>query len=176
MSGPLTTFPSEGALPPYYHGYLSHVERETDILAALDGHAEEMVRLLRGLTREQEIHRYAEGKWSVREVLGHLIDTERVFQVRALWFARGDGQPLPGYDENVWGANTNAGDLPMAALVEEYRVVRRSTLHLFRNMDDELLSRTGEANGRAFQVGALAWFLLAHERHHRSVLHERYGL
>lgn len=176
MSGPLTTFPPKEALPPYYHGYLSHVEGEIDILAALDAHGEALVRLLRGLSREQEVHRYADGKWSVREVLGHLIDTERVFQVRALWFARGDTQPMPGYDENLWGSNTNAGSLPLSALVEEYRAVRRSTLQLFRNMDDELLARTGEANGHRFQVGALAWFLLAHERHHRSVLHERYGL
>ena len=104
------------------------------------------------------------------------MDTERVFQLRALWFARDDPQPLPGFDENGWGAATGVGTLPLARLLEEYGIVRRSTVLLFRNMTEQELGRTGEANGQRFRVGAIPWFLLGHELHHLEILRERYGL
>ncbi|HSG49173.1 MAG TPA: DinB family protein [Longimicrobiales bacterium] len=173
---PLHHIPGPDALPPYYHEYLTHAQDVTGILAALEGQAESMTRMLDGLTAAQENHRYAPGKWSVREVLGHLVDTERVFQLRALWFARTDPQPLPGYDENLWAAASNAGDLPMERLLAEYHAVRRSSLALWGNMSEDLLLRAGEASGRRFQVGAIPWFLLGHERHHQGILRDRYGL
>lgn len=176
MIGQLHTPPAPEALPPYYHGYLVHTEGEADILGALQAQGEAMARMLTGRPPELETHRYAPGKWSVRQVLGHVIDTERVFQLRALWFARSDPHPLPGYDENLWGEETNAGDLPLARLLEEYAAVRRSSILLWGNMGPELLARTGEANGRRFQVGAIPWFLLGHERHHQGILRERYGV
>lgn len=176
MTGPLEHRPAQNALPPYYHGYLVHTDGVTDILAALSEQAGDMAQMLGKLTADRETHRYAPGKWSVREVLGHIVDTERVFQLRALWFARNDPQPLPGYDENLWGAESAAGDLPLAALLEEYEAVRRSSVLLWRNMGPNLLGRTGEANGRLFQVGAIPWFLLGHERHHQGILRDRYGV
>lgn len=176
MTGILHRRPGADDLPAYYHGYLEHVEGVTDILEALEAQAAATSELLSGVTPEQEEHRYAEGKWSVREVLGHVVDTERVFQLRALWFARGDAQPLPGYEEKDWGAATNAGAVPLAGLLEEYRAVRRSSVLLFRNLDATSLARSGEANGVRFTAGALAWFLLGHERHHLAVLRDRYGV
>lgn len=176
MSETLTTVPGYDALPAYYQGYLREVEGVADILAALEEQGGVTAALLSDLTAAEETRRYAPGKWSVREVLGHVMDTERVFQLRALWFARGDTQPLPGFDENAWGANTNAGEIPMDRLLEEYAAVRKATLQLFGNLSEESLERFGEANGQRFQVGALPWFLLAHERHHHGVLREKYGI
>jgi hypothetical protein len=108
--------------------------------------------------------------------LGHVVDTERVFQLRALWFARIDAQALPGYDENAWGDASGAGEVSLSRLLEEYRAVRRSTILLFRNLDASALERVGEANGQRFKAGAIAWFLLGHERHHLEILRERYGV
>lgn len=177
MTAPsLHHLPEPDALPPYYHGYLTHAEGVTGILGALEEQADSLTRMLEGLTPEQENHRYAPGKWTVREVLGHLIDTERVFQLRALWFARTDPQPLPGYDENLWAAASNAGALPMARLLAEYHAVRNSSLALWGNMSEALLLRSGEASGRRFQVGAIPWFVLGHERHHQGILRDRYGV
>lgn len=177
MSHPLKTRPGAGALPDYYLTYLEGIPQEVDaVLPALRFQLRELVALTGGLSEERQRFRYAPGKWSVREVVGHLLDTERVFQLRALWFARGATSPQPGFDENRWGEASRVGDLPMGALLEEYSVVRESSVLLFRNLDVEALERRGEANGRSFQVGALAWFLLAHEAHHLAILKDRYEL
>ena len=177
MSDLLRTRPEDDALPDYYQTYLKRLpEGITEVLPALQAQLQELITLVGGLEVDRQTYAYEEGKWTVREVVGHLLDTERVFQLRALWFARGAVVPLPGFDENRWGAASRVRDLPMGALLEEYRAVRESSLLLFRNLDPEALARRGEANGRHFQVAALAWFLLAHEAHHLSVLRERYGL
>lgn len=176
MTSTLRRFPEPDALPSYYHGYLAHARGVEDVLEALEAQARATAELLGGVPLEKESYRYAPGKWSIREVLGHVVDTERVFQLRALWFARNDPQPLPGYDENLWGAESNAGAVPLSGLLEEYAAVRRSGILLWRNMDPALLERIGEANGQRFTVGALPWFLLGHERHHLAVLQERYGV
>lgn len=177
MSDPLRSRPQGDALPDYYHAYLERLPDDVDdVLPALQAQLQELVSLTGGLEVERQTYRYEPGKWTVREVVGHLLDTERVFQLRALWFARGAAAPLPGFDENRWAEAARVGDLPMGAILEEYRAVRESSLLLFRNLDPEALTRRGEANGRHFQVGALAWFLLAHEAHHLSILKERYGL
>jgi hypothetical protein len=176
MSTRLTSPPGSEDLPAYYREYVERVAAAGPVLPALGAQAREVERLLAGRTEAEETFRYAPGKWSVREVLGHLMDTERVFQLRALWFAREDPQPLPGFDENDWGAATGAGSRPLDRLLEEYGVVRRSTVLMFENMIDAELDRTGEANGRRFRVGAIPWFLLGHERHHLEILRERYEL
>lgn len=172
----LARLPGSVDLPTYYHGYLEQVEDEARVLPALERQGATLARGLGALDQEEERFRYAPGKWSVREVLGHLLDTERVFQLRALWFARGDAQPLPGFDENAWAEANPAHDLPMLELLPEYRAVRASTLLLFGNLPGDHLARTGEASGQQFQVAALAWFILAHERHHMEILRERYGV
>ncbi|MDT8340686.1 MAG: DinB family protein [Longimicrobiales bacterium] len=176
MSTPLQDAPHAGSLPDYYRGYLVHTEGVSAVLDALEAQADQVARRLGHVAPQLETHRYAPGKWSVRGVVGHLVDTERVFQLRALWFARGDAQALPGYDETRWGAASNADDLALDRLLAEYHAVRRSSLNLWRNFSPELLARTGEANGQRFQVGAIPWFLLGHERHHLAILKERYGV
>lgn len=172
----LARLPGLDALPDYYHGYLARLEGESEVLPALERQGATLARGLASLEEEEERHRYASEKWSVREVLGHLLDTERVFQLRALWFARGDTQPLPGFDENAWAEANPAHDLTMVELLPEYRAVRASTLLLFGNFSPEQLGRTGRASGQDFQVAALAWFILAHERHHMAILQDRYGV
>jgi len=177
VSDPLQTRPRGDALPDYYHTYLNRLPEDVEgVLPALQAQLQELIRLTGGLEVERQTHRYEPGKWTVREVVGHLLDTERVFQLRALWFARDAVAPLPGFDEARWARASRVSDLPMGAILEEYRAVRESSLLLFRNLDPEALGRRGEANGRHFQVGALAWFLLAHEAHHLAILRERYGL
>lgn len=177
MSHPLKSRPAADALPDYYRSYVDRIPSEvSEVLPALRAQLRELIALTGGLSEERQRYRYGPGKWSVREVVGHLLDTERVFQLRALWFARGSAVALPGFDENLWGETSRAGDLPMGALLEEYAAVRESSVLLFRNLDVEALERRGEANGRTFQVGALAWFLLAHESHHLAVLKDRYDL
>lgn len=177
MSHPLKSRPTADALPEYYRAYIDRIPSEVvDVLPALRTQLRELIGLTGGLSEERQRFRYGPDKWSVREVVGHLLDTERVFQLRALWFARGAESALPGFDENRWAKASRAGDLPMGALLEEYAAVRESSVLLFRNLDLEALERRGEANGRSFQVGALAWFLLAHESHHLAILRERYGL
>ncbi|HSM05274.1 MAG TPA: DinB family protein [Longimicrobiales bacterium] len=176
MTHPLRTRPGPDELPEYYLGYVDRLGPVDAVLPALRDQAHELVALVGGLDEARQRHRYAEGKWSVREVVGHLVDTERVCQMRALWFARGDGQPLPGFDENRWADTSRAGDLPMGAILEEHAAVRESTLLLFRNLDLDALRRRGEANGQTFQAGAMAWFFLGHEAHHIAILRERYGL
>lgn len=177
MSDLLRTRPEGDALPEYYHAYLDRLPQGVEeVLPALQAQLQDLIALTGGLELERQTYCYEAGKWTVREVVGHLLDTERVFQLRALWFARDAAAPLPGFDENRWGRASRVADLPMGAILEEYRAVRESSLLLFRNLDPEALARRGEANGRHFQVGALAWFLLAHEAHHLAVLKERYGL
>ncbi len=176
MKGLLNSTPGGGDLPDYYLGYVERLGPVSDILVALEEHGHALVQALADLAPEQETHRYAEGKWSVREVVGHLMDTERVFQLRALWFARADPQPLPGFDENAWAGASHAGEQSMGELLEEYVALRRSTVSMFRNLAEEELDRTGVANGRSFRVAALPWFLLGHEHHHREILRDRYGV
>ena len=177
MTDLLRSRPGAEALPDYYQAYLAKLPAGIlEVLPALQAQLQEFVALTGGLPLERQTYRYEPGKWTVREVVGHLLDTERVFQLRALWFARAAEAPLPGFDENRWGETSRVGDRPMGAILEEYKAVRESSLFLFRNLDPEALARRGEANGRHFQVGALAWFLLAHEAHHLSILRERYGL
>ncbi|MEJ2539520.1 MAG: DinB family protein [Gemmatimonadota bacterium] len=177
MSHPLHTRPGPDDLPSYYRSYLEGIPEEVEaVLPALQAQGRALATLTGGLSEDRQRHRYAPGKWTVREVVGHLVDTERVMQLRALWFARGDAQALPGFDEQRWAEFSRADDLPMGALLEECAAVRESSLLLFRNLDLESLRRRGEANGQTFQVGAIAWFLLAHESHHLSILRERYGL
>lgn len=121
-------------------------------------------------------HAYAPGKWTVREVMGHLADAERIFAYRALRFARGDATPVPGFEEDAYVAGAIFGRVPFDLLLEEMRVVRRATLSLARQLTDEALARRGSANGAEVSVRALFYITAGHERHHVALLRERYGL
>lgn len=158
---------------PSYAGYVALVP-EDDILSALETQSTETQRLIGSVDEQTAAMRYAEGKWSVKEVLGHLVDTERVMSYRALAFARGETQPLPGFDENDYMRHANFDAWKLVDLAEQYALVRRSTILLFRNLPDEAWSRRGIASDNPVTVAALAWIIVGHERHHTKVLRERY--
>ena len=158
----------------YYAKYIKLVG--DDALGALRAQSASTPRLLSGLSEAQAMHRYAPGKWSVKEVVGHLIDGERVFGYRALRVARADTTPLPGFDENAWVPAAHFDSRPMPDLVADYQTVRAATVALFSSFDEEALVRMGTANDQPISVRALAHMIAGHELHHVAILRERYGL
>ena len=127
-----------------------------------------------GVSEEQSLHRYAPGKWSLREVVSHLNDTERLFVFRALWFARGFDSPLPSFDQDVAIASAVADARAWNSHVEEFRSVRASTLTFFRDLPAGAWTRRGTASGNPFTVRALAYIVAGHSTHHEKVIRERY--
>jgi uncharacterized damage-inducible protein DinB len=158
----------------YYGKYIALVG--DDAMAALRKQAAATPRLLKGVSESQAMFRYAPGKWSVKEVLGHVMDGERVFGYRALRFARADGTPLPGFDENAWVPAAGFERRTMTELAAEYEAVRAATLALFGSFDSAALVRRGAANNAEVSVRALAHIIAGHELHHVGLLRERYGL
>jgi hypothetical protein len=165
--------PAAAEYDPYYGRYIDKVP-EGDLLRTLEAQARETQALLAGLSDAKALHRYAPGKWSIKEVIGHVADTERVYSYRALRFARADATALPGFDENAWVPAGNFDARPVADLAAELDAVRRATLALFRGLDAAALARRGTANDAAVSVRAIAWIIAGHERHHVALLHERY--
>ena len=155
--------------------YLASVPGE-DAGPVLVAQLEEVDRLLRPLTPDRALHRYAPGKWSVKEVVGHLSDAERIYGVRALRFARNDATALPGFEEDDYVAAGRFDARALGDLLDEWRAVRASTLALFRGLDGDALLCRGVANGNTVSVRALAWLAAGHTQHHLGVLRERYGL
>ena len=168
-----TERPGEGESAPYYRTYIDDVPAG-DIVRTLNGQIAETTALLAGISEAKADHRYAPGKWSIKEVVGHLADAERVFAYRALRFARGDATPLPGFDENAWVPAADFGARTLAELTAEFQAVRRATVALFGSLGDAAATRSGTANGQAVAVRALAWIVAGHERHHARILGERY--
>jgi len=163
--------PSEFA--PYYGKYIGLVP-DGSIVDCLETQIAGTSALLRSLPDEKANHRYAPGKWSVKEVVGHLADSERVFAYRALRFARNDRTSLPGFDENLYAANAGFAARPLGDVLSEYAAVRQATLTLFRGLSDEAWLRRGIASENSVSVCALAWIIAGHELHHRKILVERY--
>jgi len=160
---------------PFYANYVKNVT-EDDVVAALEAQSRETAALLARIDDEKAAHRYAPDKWSVREVVGHFTDAERIFLYRALAIARGDKGSLPGFDENEYMRNANFDARPMRSIAEEYAAARAATLATFRGFSDEAWQRSGTANNVAVSVRALAHICLGHERHHLRVLREKYGV
>ena len=158
---------------PYYARYIALVP-DGDIVETLRRQIVETRALLGGVSPERAAVRYAPGKWSVTEVVGHLADGERVFAHRALRFARGDRTPLPGFDENDYAATARYASRPLADVLAELETVRAASVALFGTFDDAELSRRGIANEAEISVRAIVWIIAGHELHHRSVLRERY--
>jgi hypothetical protein len=167
--------PATGEYAPFYAPYLDGLER-VQLGSALAEQPEELRLLLADLPEEGGLHRYAPGKWSVRQVVGHLSDAERVFAYRMLRFARGDRTELPGFDENAYADSGGFDRRETAELVEEFARVRGATLALAASLPPEGWSRAGRANGERITVRALAWIVVGHAAHHLRVLRERYGL
>lgn len=168
-----STPPHSAEYAPFYAGYIARVANG-DILETLKRQQSEMVKLISGLTTEQGAFRYGPGKWSVREVVGHVIDAERIFSYRALRVGRNDKTPLAGFEENEYVANGNFEDRAIADLAADFDHLRTSTIDLFRQFDAEAWQRTGVANAFDVSVRALAWIVAGHELHHREILINRY--
>ena len=158
----------------YYSRYIRLVG--DDALAALRAQSASTPRLLSGLSEAQANHRYAPEKWSVKEVVGHITDAERVFSYRALRIARADTTPLPGFDENAWVPAAHFDRRSMHDLVAAYEAVRAATVALLSSLDEDALTRRGTANNQEVSVRALAHIMAGHELHHVALLRERYGL
>lgn len=171
--GPLSARPAEDAVPAFYRGYVARVP-DGDIAATLTAQIDDTASLLAHLSDEQALHRYATGKWSIKEVVGHVADAERVFAYRILRFARGDATPLAGFDENQYVPAGRFDDRSLADLIGEFRAVRAATTVLLRGLPFDSLDRRGTANGVPLTARAIAWTTAGHELHHRHILRERY--
>lgn len=165
--------PERTEAAPYYFTYIDKVSSQ-DILARLDDQLHEAMKFLRGISEEKSLHRYAPGKWSIREALGHINDCERMFVFRALWFARGFDLPLPSFDQDVAAASAPGDQISWSRHVEEFESIRGASLTLFRNLPAEAWKRTGVASGNTFTVRALAYIVAGHVEHHFGILRERY--
>lgn len=165
--------PEPSEYPPFYQGYISLVEG-ADILAALDDNTEKGLAIYRSISESEALQRYAPEKWTIKEVLGHITDTERVFSYRGLRVARGDQTPLPGFDENLFVKGANFNDFDWPALIEQFELVRKSSIALFKSLAEEAWDRRGNANGKEVSVRAIAWMVAGHELHHRRIVLERY--
>ncbi len=165
--------PQPGEYSPYHDNYISLV-KDNDVLAALDNQRRQMVLLLSGCTGADGDLRYAPEKWSLKEVLGHLNDTERIMSYRALRISRGDQTPIEGFEQDDYVRNSPFARRSLADLIEDYIVVRRATISLFRNLDEPAWTRRGVANKNEVTVRALAYIIAGHELHHRRILEEKY--
>lgn len=160
---------------PFFHGYVQRVP-EGPIGRTLERQLEQQSRLFTTLDDTKAAFRYAPGKWSVKQILGHLADGERVMAYRALTIARGDATPLPPFEEDLWTANASADRLETWKLAEDWRRVRLATLSLLDGFDDAAWTRRGVVNGTTTSARALAWIIAGHELHHLVTLAERYGV
>lgn len=167
--------PVSGSYLPYFDTYISQVH-EDDVLDVLGRQTADVRQRLGGLSEERAGFRYAPGKWSVREVLGHLIDSERVFAYRALSIARGDTNSLPGFDEGVFAANSGHDRYRLSDLLDEFEAMRTSNVSMLSHLDEQSLARVGIANSNPTVVRAIPWIMAGHVRHHLGVLAEKYSI
>ena len=165
--------PEKNEYAEFYAGYVALVE-ETDIISALLNQTSDLQVLLAEIPEEKGDYRYAENKWSIRELLGHIIDGERIFSYRALRISRGDETPLAGFEENFYVANSNFSNLKIADALEEFSLLRQSNVLLLKNLTDEMWSKIGTASDATISVRALAYIMVGHIRHHANILRERY--
>jgi hypothetical protein len=161
--------PQRSETADYYFTYIDQVVGD-DPMAAMKVQLD----VLSDVTEERSLHRYAPDKWSIRQVLNHVTDTERAFAFRALWFARGFDAPLPGFDQDIAAAGADADRVRWAGHVEEFRQVRLATISLFANLPAEAWMRAGIASGNPFTVRSLAFIIVGHVAHHERVVRERY--
>ncbi len=162
-------------IPPFYKGYVKLVE-QPDVLQALRISGYRTLELIHSVPEAKVDYRYADGKWSVREVLCHMIDAERIFAYRALRFARNDRTPLSGFDEQAYAAHLNATGRSLKQIGDEMQHLRTTTVDLFEGFSAEMLTRKGLANNNELSVVALGFVIAGHETHHVKVLRERYGI
>ncbi len=171
----MTTRPGEDEFAPYYRGYVEAVP-DGDILTTLEHQRDTISRLVGSVPLAKETYSYAEGKWSVRELLGHVTDAERVFAYRVLAIARGETQDLPSFDEQSYNEHSGYPRRPLETIGAEFDALRLGTILMVRHLDQEAIERRGVANRAAISVRALLWIMAGHLAHHLKILEERYEL
>ena len=165
--------PAEDEYGPFYGNYIKAVPSQ-DLIQVLMDQKDPTARLLSTISEDQATKRYAPDKWSIKEVVGHICDTERIMTYRALRIARGDETPLPGFEQDDFVRHAGFDLRPLEELISEFKTVREATLSLFRGLDNQSLQRRGTANNTGVSVLALAYIIAGHERHHVGILRERY--
>lgn len=160
-------------VPAFYHNYINNV-REPNLVKAFQEHQADLISFLKSIPEEKWDYRYAEGKWTVKEMVQHIIDGERIFAYRALRFARKDKTELPGFEENDYAAASRADKRAVRDLLEELEAVQKTSLLLFRSFDEEQLEESGIANGSEVYVKAIGFIIIGHALHHKRILTERY--
>ena len=169
----MTVAPERNEAAPYYFTYIDRVSTD-DIVGFLQAQLTESLSFLEGISEEKSLYRYAAGKWSIRQVLNHVSDTERTFQFRALWFARGFEEPLPSFEQEIAAAGAAADVCAWHNHVEEFKAVRLASVAFFRNLPPGAWARAGVASGKSFTVRAIAYIVAGHYLHHAAIIRERY--
>ena len=165
--------PGRDEAAPYYFTYIDRIASD-DIVSVLTNQLQEVPAFLSQISEEKSLHRYASEKWSIRQVLNHVNDTERTFAFRALWFGRGFSEPLASFDQNTAANGARADDYSWASHVTDFRDVRNATLSLLQKLPEEAWSRKGVASGNSVTVRALAYIIAGHVLHHIAIVQERY--
>ena len=158
---------------PYYLTYIDRVSGD-NIVDVMKLQLDDTAEIFAGISEEKSLHRYAPDKWSIRQVINHLNDTERVFAFRAMWFARGFSDPLPSFDQTISAKAARADDYSWASHVQEFQKIRQATLALLRNLPAEAWLRSGIASGNSVTVNALGYIIAGHVAHHLAIVQQRY--
>lgn len=166
-------YPSGSEYAHYYAGYVANVPKG-NIIETLNSQMHEFYTFINSIPGDKAFHAYAEGKWTVKQVIGHIIETERVFAYRGLAFSRRDKNPLPSMEQNDYVKYANYNSRTISNLANEYLAVRISTIHLFQNMTKGMISLKGTASGVEFTVRSLPFIIAGHERHHINIIKEKY--
>lgn len=157
----------------YYSSYIQALEN-VELIEELEISVHEFIRFVQNIPMDKFDYRYAEGKWTIKDIIQHLIDAERVFSYRAMRISRNDKTPLPGFEENDYVENTNANDRSIQDLLTEMAVVRQSTVSLYKSFTQEQLQRIGTASGKEVSVRAIGFIIIGHQKHHQKIFQERY--
>jgi uncharacterized damage-inducible protein DinB len=165
--------PDLSRLPEFYHNYINQVDGD-ELMNVLQKQTRPFLKLMKEIPKKKRNYRYAEGKWSIKEVLQHIIDAERIFAYRALCFARKDITPLPGFEENDYAANCKAENRKWADMIRDFEAVRQSTIALFDSFDDEQLETSGTASGKSNYVLGIGFIIAGHANHHVNIIKEKY--
>ena len=169
----MKTSPDYTTLPEFYKNYVTHVQN-LDVVEALQSSNTETINLLSTISEEMGEYRYEPGKWSIKEVICHMMDAERIFAYRALRFSRNDATPLASFEENNYAPQANAHGRSLAQLIKEVRNLRITSIDLFANLTPDMLQRKGVASNKPISVINLGYIIAGHETHHRNILIERY--
>ncbi len=167
--------PNRNEYPEYYQRYIDKVQHE-DLLTAFSEQEKSLRTFLAGIPADKADYAYAEGKWTVKQLLQHITDAERIFAYRALWIARNAPAALPGFEEDDFAREATVSDKSLQQLIDDLLAARASTYHLFKSFTEEMLQRKGIANNLPIIVSAIGFITLGHFEHHKQILQERYGI